>query len=820
MPTSEYTALYVDVLLPLALQQEYTYRIPQEFNEEVAIGKRVVVQFGKKRIYTGIILAIRETSPEKYQAKYILTVLDDVPLVSQLQLDFWQWISSYYMCTLGEVMNAALPAGLKLASESRVVIVPEYDEELVLDANEIPIMEALKLAGSLSLDEIDVLTHRKGNFKYIQSLYDKGLVTVEEELLEKYKPKTVRYIRLTEAYRADQALKELFDSLESRSPLQLHVLMQLIQSDSKYEGVVKNDFIKGYKLSPSSVKTLTKNGVLEEYIQKVDRVVYTGKPVESVNELTNDQTGAYKKCTAYFEEDKTVLLHGITSSGKTHVYIKLIEDAISDGGQVLYLLPEISLTTQLIRRIQTYFGDKVMVHHSRFNTNEQHEIWMKFRSGEAQILIAPRSGVFMPFKNLNLVIVDEEHENTYKQNEPSPRYHARDTSIVLASLYSANVILGSATPSIESRYNAKIDKYGYVQLHGRYKGVQLPDFEVVDMVQVRKEKRLNGVFSSNLLDGIRTVLEAGEQAILFQNRKGYVPITECDVCSWTPKCTRCDITLTYYRYENRLRCHFCGYNIPPVSECPACKNTDLRMVGYGTERIESELSAIFPEARIQRLDYSTTRTKTAFENIITSFENRETDILIGTQMIAKGLDFEHLSLVGIVDADHALNFPDFRAFERSFQLFTQVSGRAGRRDKTGRVIIQTNQPGHRIIDDVVNYNYEDYYSNEIADRKRFRYPPFCRLIKITLKHKDKRVVDSAAAAMASLLVQQLDDHLLGPQEPHVSRIRNMYIQQMVVKIEPPIPLSGAKDFIQACSQKIKSLRQFSRVRILLDADPS
>ena len=498
---------------------------------------------------------------------------------------------------------------------------------------------------------------------------------------------------------------------------------------------------------------------------------------------------------------------------------QLIEDCIRKGKQVLYLLPEISLTTQLIKRIQTYFGDRVLVNHSKFNKNERLEIWQKIKNQEADVLLAPRSGIFMPFNDLGLIIVDEEHENTYKQSEPSPRYQARDSSIVLGQITGAKILLGSATPSVESMHNAKQEKYGLVHLSNRFSGVTPPEFEVVDMRDEKKKHKNKGIFSSVLLQHIQKNLENKEQVILFLNRKGYVPITECNECSWSPRCIHCDITLTYYRKENRLRCHFCGYNIAPVSQCPACGNTAMKMLGYGTERIESELATLFTSARIQRLDYESTRTKSAFENIITGFENKEIDILVGTQMLTKGLDFDNLSLVGILDADHALNFPDYRAFERSFQLFTQVGGRAGRRKTQGKVIIQANQPEHPVIQQVMNGDYAGFFDKEIEDREKFHYPPFGRLIKITVKHKDYLHTEKAAEMLAYLLREKLGGMMLGPEEPYVTKIRGLFIRQILIKIVPPMPLKGVKNVLSEKLQIFKTNKDYRQVRVVVDVDP-
>lgn len=817
---NDYTSLYVKVLLPLALPQEYTYRIPQEYNEEVAVGKRVIVQFGKKRIYAALIVEIDEKPPETYQAKYILSVLDNLPIVSNDQLTFWKWIARYYLCSWGEVMNAALPNALKLQSETTIELNLDVDiASIVLDATELPIVEHLKVAGSLTLDQVSDLLKSKSSFKQIHSLYEKGIIHIREDLHERYKPKLKRFIRFTEAHQNNEAMSDLFASLETSKTQQLNVVMQLLSHDPSYEGVDKLEFIANHHLSPSSVRTLIKNNVIEEFQLAVDRVVYEGSEETKENQLTDEQFKVYEEIKTWFEEKEVVLLHGVTSSGKTHVYIQLIEDCLNQGKQVLYLLPEISLTTQLIKRIQTYFGDKVLVNHSKFNNNERLEIWQKIKDNEAQVLLAPRSGIFMPFSDLGLIIVDEEHENTYKQSEPSPRYQARDASIVLGQIANAKVLLGSATPSIESMQNAKVGKYGFVELSNRFSNVTPPEFEVVDMRDEKKKRKNKGLFSSVLVEHIKSTLANKEQVILFLNRKGYVPITECNECSWSPRCIQCDITLTYYRKENRLRCHFCGYNIQPISQCPACGNTAMKMVGYGTERVESELTELFGEARIQRLDYETTRTKSAFENIITGFEKKEIDILIGTQMLTKGLDFEALSLVGILDADHALNFPDFRAFERSFQLFTQVGGRAGRRNKQGKVIIQANQPEHFVIQQVTDSDYTSFYDKEVGEREKFHYPPFGRLIKITVKHKDYLHTEKAADMLAHLLRPQLGGMMLGPEEPYVTKIRGLFIRQILIKIIPPMPLKGIKNHLQEKLLIFKTNKDYRQVRVIVDVDP-
>ncbi|MEZ4843741.1 MAG: primosomal protein N' [Bacteroidia bacterium] len=808
------------MILPLALPTEYTYRIPQELNEEIAVGKRVVVQFGKKRIYAAVVFEINQ-NPPNYPAKYVLSVLDDVPVVGEQQLQFWRWVANYYLCTMGEVMNAALPNALKLQSQTKITLnVDTLHADNELDTSEMIIIEKLKISGSLTLDEVNEISKKKSGFKIVESLYKKGIIDITEQLNERYKPKIKKFIRIADKYYSNrEEMQALFEKLEQGSTLQLHVLMKLVSTDINNKGVDKNEFIKANGLSPSSTSTLLKNGVLHEFEQVVERNSFQELEEYKINELTENQLNACEKLNNWFEEKSVVLLEGETSSGKTHVYIRLMEEVIKIGGQVLYLLPEISLTTQLIKRIQAYFGSQVLVNHSKFSDNERLEIWQKIREGEATILLAPRSGLFMPFHSLRLIIVDEEHEASYKQMEPAPRYNARDAAIMLAKYSGAKVLLGSATPSMETLYNASIGKYGFVKLEGRYNDVLKPEITIVNMREERKQKRLNGLFSSILLEKIELTLKHKKQVVLFQNRKGYVPVTECTECSWSPKCIHCDITLTYYRRDDKLRCHFCGYQILPINQCPACGNMAMKMVGYGTERVESELASIFQEARIQRLDYESTRTKTALQKIISGFENGEIDILIGTQMITKGFDFENLALVGILDADHSLNFPDFRAFERSFQLFAQVGGRAGRRKEQGEIILQTNQPQHPVIQQFTFGNYNDFYHREIIEREKFHYPPFGRIIKIVIRHKDWQQAQKAAEMLALLLRGRLEGIMLGPEEPHISKIRGLFIRQILIKIAPPMPINGIKLFLSEKLQIFRQNKDYKQVRVTVDVDP-
>lgn len=814
-----HTTLYVEVLLPLNLAQFYTYRVPFEWNEEVAVGKRVIVQFGRKKVYSALILSISEQPPEKYQAKYILSVMDDLPIVNDTQLRFWEWVAQYYMCTMGEVMNAALPSALKLESQSKVVLRDEIPEDIVLDKHEIPVIDNLRKLGELTMDQVDKLSGKKSTYKIVQSLYEKGLIWINEEIQGGYKAKVRKFLVLNESFKTEEEFEETISALERRAPKQLEALLAMMSADRDMEGVDRAEFISEHDLSTSAVNALIDKQIFIQYEKEVDRLEEVDDSELRVNQLTVPQKQIYEALHDSYKDKEIALLQGVTSSGKTHIYISLIEEQIKKGKQVLYLLPEISLTTQLIRRLQAYFGNSVVVTHSRFNNNERAEVWYKLLNKEIDILIAPRSGVFMPFDNLGLIVVDEEHENSYKQNEPNPRYNARDASIVLARMHGAKVLLGSATPSLESYRNALDGKYGFRHLEGRYSGVQVPEYEIVDMRLERRLNTNNGIFSGRLLDEIKQAHAEGKQSILFLNRKGYVPITECVECSWTPKCIRCDISLTYYRKDNCLRCHFCGYQIKPINECPSCGNTDIRMTGYGTERVETELQTILPDLAIQRFDQATARTKSAYERIIGDFEAGRTDILVGTQMLTKGLDFQNVTLVGILDADHALNFPDFRAYERSFQQMIQVGGRAGRREIQGKVLIQTNQPSHRALNQVVQTDYKGMYELEVEEREKFNYPPFWRLVRITVKHKDYFLTEKAADYLNWLLKKDFGDFILGPEEPFVTRIRGLYLRQLLIKLDPEKSRRAMKAVIALKVDQFRKTKEYRGVRLVVDVDP-
>ena len=814
----ERETLFVEIVLPLSLAINYTYRVPYELNEAVAVGKRVVVQFGKHKIYTALVKSIGKNPPAHYQAKYIIDVIDDYPVVNEKQFEFWNWITSYYLCNEGDVMSAALPTGLKLASETVLLLREELPEELDLSDKEQLIFEVLHKQHRISIDEVASLLGQKTVYPIVNSLIAKEVIVAAEEVVDKYKPLLKSFVKLNDFYHDDVNLKALFEQLE-KAPKQLDALLAYLKLSKGKGFVSKNQLIEESGSGQAAIKALADKGVFYTEKRPVSRLSSDGELFDINFELSDHQKGALAKVKEQFETKDVVLLHGVTAAGKTQLYIKLIEEAITNGGQVLFLLPEIALTTQIVERIKLYFGSKIGVYHSKFNDNERVEIWNKVLSGAYQVVLGARSAVLLPFSDLKLVVVDEEHESSYKQYDPAPRYQARDAAIYLAHLHRAKVVLGSATPSLESYYNAKTDKYGLVELTERFGGVQLPLQEVVSIAEETKRKKMISYFTSVLVDDIADALEKKEQVILFQNRRGYATILICATCGYAPKCVNCDVSLTYHKSSGKLHCHYCGYHQSSINVCPACGSVHVEQKGFGTERIEEELSLIFPDAKIARLDLDSTRTKNGMQQIISDFQEKKNDILIGTQMVAKGLDFENVSLIGVINADTLLNFPDFRAFERSYQLLAQVAGRAGRREKQGKVCIQAYADDHRIIKQVINNDYQQMYNDELEERKQFNYPPFSRLIFVNVKHKDANVLNLAAQTLAVNLRAQLGKRVLGPEQPLVARVRNYYIKQIILKIERTAAIQKVKTVLLDTIKDFNSQKDFRSVITQIDVDP-
>ena len=776
--------LFVEVILPLAISKNYTYRVPFEMNDMVAPGKRVVVQFGKSKLYTAIIASISGLAPEKYEAKYIIEVLDDRPIVTEHQLQFWYWLAEYYMCNVGEVMNAALPSALKLASETRIVLNKgfEYDKSGLND-REFLIVEALDIQPELTVNDIAKLLGQKTVMPILKLLFEKNVIHISEEVSDRYKPRKRTFITLNPIYHNQENLKELFGILEKRAPKQADAVLAYIKLSRYQKAISKNELAEESGAGAASINSLIEKEIFIAEEKNVSRLYEEDEDAYSSFELSEEQQGALTTIKAQFEQKDVVLLHGVTSSGKTQVYIRLIEEMIASGRQVLYLLPEIALTTHIIERLRQYFGTNIGVYHSRFNDNERVEVWRKVLNNEYKVVLGARSSVFLPYADLGLVIVDEEHETSYKQFDPAPRYNARDAAVFLAGMQQGKVLLGSATPSFESYFNARTHKYGFAELTERFGGVELPKIEVVSIAEETKKKTIQSHFTSILMQDMLQALKNKEQVILFQNRRGYAPVLLCKICAYTPKCINCDVSLTYHKNTGKLHCHYCGYKEDTPSVCPACGSTHLEYKGFGTEKVEDELSLLLPEARIARMDLDTTRSRNSLQNILNDLEEKKIDVLVGTQMVAKGLDFAEVTVIGIINADSLLKFPDYRANERSYQMLAQVSGRAGRRGKQGKVVIQTYDPGHRVIKQVIENNYHGLYFTEMEERKSFKYPPFYRIINLDIKHKNSEIVNNQAIYLANELRKQFGDRVIGPEPPLISRIRNYYIQSIMLKFE-------------------------------------
>ncbi|GAA4956844.1 replication restart helicase PriA [Algibacter aquimarinus] len=813
---------FIDVIIPIPLQKLFTYSITASESGFLKVGMRVAVPFGKSKIYTGIVYKIHENAPTVYEAKDIQQILDDSPLVNEIQLQLWQWIAGYYMCTLGDVMRAALPSAFILESETVITknIVENFDESILKD-DEFLVFEALHHQSTLKIHDISNILDKKNVLPVIKRLIEKEAISVEEEVYEKYKPKLVRYVKLHAKYSSEESLSKLLSDLQ-RAQKQRQIVMTLFMLSSKTKKPVKvKDLVNESAASSAIIKTLIDKGILEEYHIQTDRVVYSGSEETEATKLLNEyQKTALSEIKTSFKKQNVTLLHGVTSSGKTEVYVKLIEDVLKDGKQVLYLLPEIALTAQLITRLQNYFGEQVSIFHSKYSTHERVEVWnnVLHNSAKAKIVLGARSSIFLPFSDLGLIIVDEEHEQSFKQFDPAPRYHARDTAVVLANMHQAKILLGSATPSLESYFNAKQNKYGFVEITRRYNNVLMPDIELVDIKDKLKKKRMKGHFSDRLIEEMTETLKAGHQIILFQNRRGFSPIVECKTCGHSPQCPNCDVSLTYHQYRNQLRCHYCGYNAAMMQDCQACGSQDLDNKGFGTEQIEEEVKLLFPDNKVARMDLDTTRGKYGYEKIITALEQQEIDILVGTQMLTKGLDFRNVKLVGIMNADNMLNFPDFRAHERSYQLMQQVSGRAGRTEERGKVLIQTYNPHHNILQQVSTNNYVDMFIEQMNERFNFKYPPVFKQIKITLKHKDYIRVETASIWYAKSLRQIFKDNVLGPESPPIARIRNQFHKNILVKIPKQQSLVKTKEAIIKINNSFQSIKDFRSVKVILNVD--
>lgn len=819
-PVRSASAYYIDVILPLAIGKAYTYWVPEELIEDVQVGVRVEVPFGKRKLYTGLVMRIHQEEPTLATPKAIISVIDEHPIVSERQLKFWQWLASYYICSLGEVMNAALPASFKLTSETRITLGPLFTHEPgQLNDREYLIAEALTLQQELTIEDVQGILGRKTVYPVIRRLLEKRVIYLKEDLKEKYRPKQISCVRLLEPYINDEKQLNKAFELVAKSQRQELVLLAYIQMSRQQEFVRRADLVKATGSDYGVINALAKKKIFEIYDREISRIGSYEEETVDATELSDQQQRALTEIKAHFEEKATVLLHGVTGSGKTRVYLELIEETIAQGGQVLYLLPEIALTTQIIQRVQRVLGDDIVVYHSRLNHAERVELWNKVMAGQSAVL-GPRSALFLPFQKLSLIIVDEEHDPSYKQRDPTPRYQGRDAAIMLAHQQGAKVLLGTATPAVETFFNAQQGKYGLVTMSERFGGIAMPEIVVADAQRERQEQKLHNHFTSLLLDELKAALDRNEQAILFQNRRGYAPTQRCTTCGWHAECVNCDVSLTLHKFREQLQCHYCGYSTKPYKECPACNNPNLSLHGFGTEKIEDELHIFLPDAKIGRMDLDTVRGKHAHAKIIGEFENGDIDILVGTQMVTKGLDFERVAVVGVLSADQLLQFPDFRASERGFQLMMQVAGRAGRKHKQGKVVIQAFNAAHPVVKEVVEGDYRAFFRREIQERESFGYVPFTRLIRITLKHKKAPVVNNAMQLYAHWLKKELGEWVIGPAVPQVGRVRNYYLLDLLIKLERnPKHIHLAKSVIRKAGHQLTLERGFSNVRVSVDVDP-
>lgn len=809
--------IWIEVILPLAIPKTYTYSVPLNFQKKIKIGCRTEVVFGKNKKYAGIVKSISATQPA-YETKDILNIIDDEPVVYQQQLDLWKWMSDYYMCSEGEVMAAALPTHLKLSSETILIYNDEYGDDFSeLDNEEYLVAEALLIKKELRLSEVQMVSDIIHVYPLIKRLIEKKVCYAWEAFNDTYKEKKENYIILNPQYDNDEKLNDLLNN--SRAPKQMELLLSFLHFMKTQGEVSQSELLKKSGASAAQLKGLTDKNILFIERRSVDRLKSLPKKSDIKFELNESQEKALHEIDAAFVNKDVCLLHGVTSSGKTQLYIKQIEKFIEEGKQVLYLLPEITLTAQIIRRLQINFGGNIAIYHSKFNNNERVELWNKIKTGELKIILGARSALFLPFKNLGLIVIDEEHDPSFKQQEPAPRYNARDTAIFYASLFKAKVLMGSATPSIESYYNALKNKYALVHLNERYGGIKLPEIKIIDTRTVAASKKGKVMISPQLKAAVESALSNDRQVILFQNRRGYAPFLICGTCGFIPRCENCDVTLTLHKFSNKLHCHYCGNTYPKLSACPACGSVNWIEKNFGTEKIEEELTDDFPNNRIARMDVDAVKGKNAHDTLIKLFEQHRLDILVGTQMVVKGLDFEKVSLVGILDADGLLSFADFRVNERAFQLMEQVSGRAGRKTEQGLVLIQASKINHPVLLFLQEHDYEKFYENEIAMRKQFFYPPYCRLIRLTLKHKIKETVHDAAEVLGNFLRKDFQ-HLIGPAAPVINRVRSMYLMEILIKLSKDAAhIQIQKKVINNYIDLLKAEKRFKSIVLIPDVDP-
>ena len=817
---------FAEIILPLAVKGTFTYIVPAELVDKVSPGCRVVVQFGNKKLYSGIVFSVSGTSVEEGSFKQIIDLLDDKPLVSEIQLKYWKWIADYYMCSLGEVMKAALPSALSIESETLLKVNPDFNGYSSLEKKSLQILNLIENKTCVSLKDLPPRIENRNTIKIVNELISGNIIQAGESFENKYQPRTETCVILSRRY-TEHELNEMLDRLAA-APRQSGLLTTYLELINYSTGsdlfpVKKSLLLKKSSATGSSLSVMVKKGIFCIVDLEVDRGGEKNRIKASLNTLSEAQKKAFDSIVEQFRKSETILLHGITSSGKTEIYIHLIDQYLKKGKQVLYLLPEITLTTQIISRLEKYFGPDIVVFHSRVNDSERAEIWRKVAGNnsnqKAKLFVGARSAVFLPFCNLGLVIVDEEHDGSYKQQDPAPRYNARDTAIVLAGLCGAKTLLGSATPSIESYHNCMTGKYLIEELMERFGDAVLPVIRTANVREATRKKRMVSHFTPELMYVVDKALKEKKQVILFQNRRGFSPYIECLDCGWIPECKRCSVKLTYHKGSNKLVCHYCGYKETPPAVCPQCKSHEIVTRGFGTEKIEDEVRIVFPDVRVARLDYDTAKSKSSLNRILSQFENGQTDILVGTQMISKGLDFDNLAVVGVLNADYMLNFPDFRSWEKSFQLLEQVSGRAGRKLTEGEVIIQTSDPEHPVIRMVINHDYRSMYESQLTDRREFGYPPFTRIIRINIRHREWDILNTFSGKLGTMLKEIFGNRVLGPEAPVITRIHSWHIKTILIKIEKERSLSAAKGQILNAIETVEKMKGAGSLKISVDVDP-
>lgn len=819
--------MLIQVILPLPIQEKFTYEVPDDTPQSVGLGTRVLVQFGRKKYYTAIVAGLDQRTPQNYEVKKIMAVLDEQPALRYPQLKFWEWVSDYYLCSVGEVMKAAIPTGLKLESESIITLNADFDNDdgLKLTERQSMIVVALQHSGKDSLSGLEKTTGIKNVAYHVNSLMAAGVVRIDEKIVEKYRPKTVAKVRLLCDRNNPERINEFFD-MTSRSKQQQSILLayfdlsRFLQRNEAIQSVDKDTLLKVSGVSPSVLKAVSDKGILEIYKEKINRFDMPDDKSQTDIKLSPAQNIAAREIRDSFRDHAITLLHGVTGSGKTEIYCDLIREVLNQGNQVLYLVPEISLTTQLTDRLKKVFGNKLLIYHSKFSDSERVDIWNRLlNSIDPMVVLGVRSSVFLPFARLGLVVVDEEHESSYKQHDPAPRYNARDAATVLASMHGAKTLFGSATPSIETYWKAQNGKYGLVTLSERYEGASMPEVEVIDMKEMRRQKSVKGILSAPLRKMTRDALDSGWQAIMFQNRRGFAPVVVCQTCGWSPKCANCDVSMVYHKGSHLLRCHYCGATQTLPNVCPACGENTLEKYGYGTERIAEEIKEEFPDKRVSRMDLDTTRNKQSYQELIEEFADHRTDILVGTQMVSKGLDFEKVKIVGVLNADTLINFPDFRSNERAFNMLEQVAGRAGRRREPGKVLIQTTKTDEPVLEYVKSHDYMSYYKEELANRQRYGYPPYTKIINIFVRNKDAATCDAAAVMLAIALKKVFGSRVLGPEKPFVSRVNTWYLQQIMLKVEAQASMKKVKTLLRQVYESLAPASQVKSSHIHYDVDP-